>query len=254
MSGKLKGKVALITGAAGGIGGAAALTLAEEGAAVALVDLRLEAAESVAQQVTSAGADAVAMEADVADEDAVAAAVERTVDTFGTVDVLLNNAGLALQRSLIETSVEEWERVMSVNLRGSFLFIKHAAPRMRNGSSIVNIASVAALMAVRESAAYTAAKGGLMSLTRVAAAELGPGIRVNCICPGTILTAMPEEMLRNRGGGDASTGAALTAEKYILGRLGEPDEIARVALFLACADSSFVTGSVITADGGVTAQ
>lgn len=233
MTGRLEEKVAVVTGGGGGIGCAAALAFAREGAAVALVDLRQEAVEAAARKVRDLSPAVIALVADVSDERAVAEAVDRSVDSFGGVDVLLNNAGLALHHALVHTSVEEWDRVMAVNLRGPFLFIKHAAPRMRDGGSIVNVASVAALMAVREAGAYTAAKGGLVSLTRVAAAELAPRIR---------------------GGGDVAAGTALTAQKYLLGRLGEAEEIAQAALFLACADSSFVTGSILVADGGVTAQ
>jgi NAD(P)-dependent dehydrogenase (short-subunit alcohol dehydrogenase family) len=143
---------------------------------------------------------------------------------------------------------------MAVNLRGTFLMTKHAAPRMGRDGAIVNIASVAALMAVTGAGAYAAAKGGIVSLTRVAAAELGPDIRVNCICPGTVHTGMPEEMFRARGDGDVAAGVALTEKKYLLARLGQPEENASTALFLAGPDGSFFTGAVLAADGGVTAQ
>lgn len=254
MTGASSGRVAIVTGAGGGIGSASARLLAADGAAVALVDLRLDAAEAVAQEIKDAGGAAVALAADVSVEADVVAAVARTVETFGGVDVLVNNAGMALQGSIVDTSVDDWDRVQAVNLRGTFLFMKHAAPVLRDGGAIVNIASVAALMVVREAAAYTAAKGGVVALTRMAAGEFAPRLRVNCICPGTVLTDMPAEMLRNRGDGDAAVGAAITAQRYLLGRLGEADEIARTVLFLATAASSFLTGSVITADGGVTAQ
>lgn len=252
--GKLTDKVAIVTGGGGGIGAASAHLFAREGAKVAVVDLRAEAAKLVAQEIKDAGGEVIALEADVAREDDVRSAVARTVETFGRLDVLLNNAGLAFQHRIVDAEVKDWDRVMSVNLRGTFLFTKHAAPAMRADGAIVNIASVAALMAVRDASAYSAAKAGVVALTRVAAAELGPDIRVNCICPGTVRTAMPEQMLRNRGGGDAAAGAALTAQKYLLGRLGEPEEIASTALFLAGPDSSFFTGAVLAADGGVTAQ
>lgn len=252
--GKLDGKVAVITGAGGGIGSASARLFAAEGAAVALVELRRDAAEAVGAQVEQAGGKALVLAADVADEDQVRALAEAVDDAFGSVDVLVNNAGVALQGRLVDTALGDWQRVLAVNLTGTFLMTKHVAPRMRGDGSIVNISSVAALMAVRAAAAYTAAKGGVLALTRVAAAELGPGVRVNCICPGTVRTAMPEEMLRNRGGGDVEAGARLTAQRYLLGRLGEPEEIAQVALFLAGPDGSFFTGAVIAADGGVTAQ
>lgn len=252
--GKLDGKAAIITGASGGIGSASAHLLARERAAVALADVRQDAAQEVADQIRAAGGRAVAIEADVSDEEQVRDLVARARMELGALDIVVNNAGTALQRPLVETSLPEWERVLAINLRGPFLVMKHAAPHLHAGGSIVNIASVAAVMAVRNSAAYTASKGGLLSLTRVAAAELSPAIRVNCICPGTVRTEMPEEMLRMRGGGDAEEGARITAQKYLSGRLGTPGEIAHAVLFLASPDSSFVTGAVLIADGGVTAQ
>lgn len=252
--GSLDGKVAVVTGAAGGIGSASALLFAEEGARVVCADVSRDGAERTAQAVRDKGGEAMAQGFDVADEASVEAAVAEVVSVWGRVDVLLNNAGMALQGRLIETSVADWERVMAVNTRGTWLMIKHVAPAMAGSGSIVNIASVAAMMAVREASAYTASKGAVLALTRVAAAELGPGVRVNCICPGTVRTGMPEEMLRNRGGGDAEEGARLTAQRYISERLGEPEEIASTALFLASPASSFCTGAVLVADGGVTAQ
>lgn len=251
--GKLDGLVAVVTGAGAGIGAATALLFAQEGARLAVLDVRADPAETLAEQIRGKGGEAVAVAADVADEAQVVAALDHVTDTFGALDILVNNAGLAFNRPLLETSVQDWDRVLAVNLTGTFLMTKHAAPRMTAGS-IVNISSVAAQMAVTHASAYTAAKGGVLSLTRVAAAELGPAIRVNCICPGTVRTGMPEEMLRRRGDGDADAGAAITARKYLLARLGEPEEIATTALFLAGPDSSFFTGAVLTADGGVSAQ
>ena len=245
--GKLDGKVALITGAGGGIGSATARLFAREGAEVVLADVAVDAAEAVARAI---GGRARAVGCDVADESSVRAAVE----TAGPLDILSNNAGLSFGGALLDTAVEDWDRMMAVNLRGPFLMIKHAAPRMDGDGAIVNISSVAALMAVTGAGAYTAAKGGVLSLTRTAAAELGPGIRVNCICPGTVHTAMPEGLFRTRGDGDVAAGIALTEKKYLLARLGQPEEIASTALFLAGPDGSFFTGAVLAADGGVTAQ
>jgi NAD(P)-dependent dehydrogenase (short-subunit alcohol dehydrogenase family) len=243
--------VALVTGANQGIGLQIAKDLAAKNFTVLVGSRNLKRGEAAAKEV---GPDARALQLDVTDQASIAAAAERIREELGRLDVLVNNAGVTVGRPLVETSVQEWDRVMAVNLRGTFLMTKHAAPRMGRDGAIVNIASVAALMAVTGAGAYAAAKGGIVSLTRVAAAELGPDIRVNCICPGTVHTGMPEEMFRARGDGDIAAGVALTKKKYLLGRLGLPTEIASTALFLAGPDSAFFTGAVLVADGGVTAQ
>jgi NAD(P)-dependent dehydrogenase (short-subunit alcohol dehydrogenase family) len=252
--GALDDTIAVITGAGGGIGAASARLFAREGAAVALVDVQAAAATTVGEQIADEGGTALVVPGDLTAEDTVRDVVAQIVSSLGGIDVVFNNAGVALDRPLLDTSVDEWDHVMAVNLRSAFLMIKHAAPHMGAGGSIINQASVAALMAVRSAAAYTAAKGGLVSLTRVAAAELGPAIRVNCICPGTVRTQMPAQMLRRRGDGDVEAGLRATARRYLLERLGEPEEIASTALFLASPASSFFTGAVLVADGGVTAQ
>lgn len=250
---KLSGKTAIVTGAAGGIGSATARLFAQEGASVALVDLRADALAALADEITEKGGEALVVAADVTDEKEVRAVVERVTGAWGRLDILVNNAGITMGGRLVDTSLEDWNRVLAVNLTSAFLMTKHAAARMADGA-IVNISSVAALMAVTQTGAYTAAKGGVLSLTRAAAAELGPAIRVNCICPGTVLTSMPEEMFRRRGDGDVEAGIAITARKYLTGRLGTPEEIASTVLFLAGPDGSFFTGAVLAADGGVTAQ
>lgn len=219
-----------------------------------LADLRGEAAAAVAGQITAAGGTAIAARADVTGEDQVRDLIGTAVAEFGGLDIVVNNAGMALHSPLAETDLADFEAVLAVNLRGPFLMMKHAAPVLRDGGSIVNISSVAAVMAVRGAAAYTAAKGGLLSLTRVAAAEFSPRIRVSCVCPGTVRTDMPEELLRARGDGDAEAGARLTAQRYLSGRLGRPEEVAAAVLFLAGPEGSFCTGTVLIADGGVTAQ
>jgi NAD(P)-dependent dehydrogenase (short-subunit alcohol dehydrogenase family) len=248
-------RVAVVTGGGAGIGAETVRLLAAEGAAVAVLDLNPEAAATVAKSVVEDGGDALAVEVDVADEGSVTAGVARVIDTWGRVDVLANNAGLAQPTEpLVSTDVAVFDRVVAVNLRGTFLMTKHVAPHMADGGAIVNIASVAALMGVAGIAAYSAAKGGVAALTRATAAELAPRIRVNCVCPGTTLTAMPEQLLRRRGGGDLEAGVRATAERYLLRRLGRPEEIAQAVVFLAGPRASFLTGAVVPVDGGVTAQ
>jgi NAD(P)-dependent dehydrogenase (short-subunit alcohol dehydrogenase family) len=255
--GKLSGKVAVVTGAGSGIGRAAALLFAEEGAAVAVADLREEAAQAVAEEILEAGGKAVAIQVDVSLAGDAARMVATTVGELGALHVLYNNAGADSAGDVVDGSEEGWDRCLDVNAKGTFLCSKFAVPEIEaaGGGSIINQGSVAALVGVRNFAAYCAAKGAVVALSRAMAVDLAPrGIRVNCICPGTVLTPLMEPLLRARGEGDLERGIALTVEKYPLGRLGTPEDIARLALFLAGDDSSWVTGSVYGVDGGMTAQ
>jgi len=248
-TGRLAGKVALITGAAGGIGRALVMLFRAEGAQVAASDLVAPALDCE-----------LALPLDVTSETEWREALLAVERRFGRLDVLVNNAGFALGRSLPQTSLAEWRKVMAINLDGTFLGLREAMATMaRNsdpaGGAIVNLASVAALVAAPPLAAYAAAKGAVVSLTRTAAitaAEAGSGIRVNAVCPGFTDTAMLDEIAGELGPREAVK--AKLARRQPLGRLCTPEEVAEAVLYLASDAARYVTGTALTIDGGFSAQ
>lgn len=224
---------------------------------MAVVDLDGEAAGETAAMITEEGGEALALAADVSNDQQIRAAVDRAAETFGGLAVIYNNAGVDSRGSVADATESDWDRCFAVNVKGTFLTSRAAIPHLRKatGASIINQASVAGLVGVGGMAAYGAAKGALVALTRSMAVDLAPmGIRVNVVCPGTVHTPLIEPLLRQRGEGDLERGMKMTTVKYPIGRLGKPEEIAQAALFLASDDASFVTGSVWAVDGGMTAQ
>jgi 2-keto-3-deoxy-L-fuconate dehydrogenase len=248
--GKVSGRVALITGAGSGIGEATALLFAREGAEICAVDVNESGATATARAI----GDALAVTANVSSSDEVQAAVSRCLDRFGRIDVLVNCAGVGSTQTLADTPEEVWDRVFAVNTRGTFLTCKYVLPHMLSGGGcIVNIASVAGMVGIRNRAAYCASKGAVISLTQSIAVDyVGQGIRCNCICPGTVDSPWVGRLL-DAAEDPVAERAALIARQP-MGRLGLPEEIAAAALYLASDDAAFMTGSQLVIDGGLTAQ
>lgn len=244
--------VVLITGGGTGIGRAAALLLVKHSAAVAVMGRRPAPLETVVREVTGDGGRALALPADVTRQDDVASAVARTLEAFGRIDVLVNNAGTAAPAALLhETQDEDWREMIDTHLTGAFRMTRAVLPHFieRGRGVIVNVSSIAAMVGMPRMSAYAAAKSGLIALTRSVAVEYGPlGIRCNCICPGTVLTPMTEGCLDHEDRRRRVVGC------IPLGRVAEPSEVARAILYLGSDASSFANGAVLPLDGGYTAR
>ena len=244
---RLEGKVAVVTGAARGIGAACARRFAAEGAAVVIGDILEELGEATAQSIREAGGTAAFVACDTGDGPQARALIEETVSRHGRIDVLVNNAGIFTIADFLDVTEEDFDRVLRVNLRGYFLVGQAAARVMADAGSgsIINMSSVNAVMAIESIAAYVVSKGGVNQLTSVMALALAPkGIRVNAIGPGTILTEMAGAMMTDE------VARRRILSRTPMGRVGQPEEVAGIAVFLASDDSSYVTGQVIYADGG----
>ena len=255
-TGRMAGKVALVTGAASGLGAASAQALAAQGAAVALTDLNVEAGEILADQIRAQGGRAIFIRHDVTSEADWAGAVASTLDAFGRLDVLVNNAGVGGGGSELMThSLEAWRHILSINLDGVFLGLRHAGPAMAQGGggSVINLSSILGKVGMAGAAAYCASKGGVALLTKAAALEWAPlKIRVNSLHPGFIDTPMVSNALHQSE--NSNEMRELIISRHALGRLGLASEIADAVLFLAGDESSFMTGSELVVDGGYTAQ
>jgi 2-dehydro-3-deoxy-D-gluconate 5-dehydrogenase len=250
----LTGKTAIVTGGAMGIGAAIACRLAEAGAAVVIADKNGEQADKTAQELTSKGYQAISLHCDVSSENEIRQMVQAAVAKTGAIDILVNNAGIFPIIPLTETTAEAFERVTAVNLKGTFLCSREVSQQMlqqNRGGCIINIASIDALHpSAAGLAAYDASKGGVLALTRSMALELGEhGIRVNAIAPGGIVTEGMKSQIGGLPGQELKRLKQFLA-RSALGRMGRPDEIACVALFLASELASYITGSLVVADGG----
>jgi len=253
---RLKNKVAIITGAGSGQGRAAALIFSREGAKIAVSDWKPELGDETVTLVKKAGGEAIFIRTDVSESADVQNLVRTTVGTYGRIDILYNNAGVGFSSPLsmsdvINTPEADWDRVIAINLRSMYLTAKYGIPEMikSGGGSIINTASIAALIGSEAAHAYTAAKGGMVALSRALAVEFGPkNIRVNCICPGAIDTPMIAPVI------DPLKKSGQPFMTSPIRRLGRPEDIANCALYLASDESSFVTGATLVVDGGYIAQ
>ncbi len=247
---RLNGKVAIITGAASGIGKATAILFAEQGAKIVVADIDKDGGKKTVADIQDVGNDAIFVNTDVTVKSDTEQMVEQTIASYGKLDILLNNAGIAMRLPVAELSEEDWHRCLDVNLTGVFLCSKAAIPAMQNNGcgSIINLSSIYGIVGADVRAAYVASKGAVTNLTRGMALDYASdNIRVNCICPGFVETPLvagvvktPEEYQK-------------LADKHPLRRLGQPKEIAYGALYLASDESAFVTGIALPIDGGYTA-
>jgi NAD(P)-dependent dehydrogenase (short-subunit alcohol dehydrogenase family) len=253
--GRLANKVVIITGGGSGIGAASARMFAAEGARVGICDLEQGDIDAVTSEITASGGDVLGMVADVSDSGQVKAFVDAVAERFGRLDGLFSNAGISGRGSVVELDEATFNRTIAVNLGGAFLCCKHSLPHMAasGGGSIVLTASELALVGSRNNAAYTASKAGLIGLARSMALDhAGQGIRVNVLCPGPIDTPMLRRSIDRHE--DSHAYEQMIIDETPLHRVGHPDEIAKVALFLLSDDSTYMTGSTVVADGGATAQ
>src|SRR5271166_2390370 len=249
-AGRVAGKVALITGAASGIGRASALLFGREGAAIALADLNADAGRRVADELTQSGSRAFFEPMDVTRAASCQRLVERAIREFSRIDILFNNAGIIRRATVLDLSEEDWDRVMAVNVKSIYLLSREVIPHMQTagGGTIINTASGWGLAGGAKAAVYCASKGAVVLLTKAMAIDHGPHIRVNCICPGDTDTGMLREEAQQLG--EENRCFLAESAKRPLGRVGTPEEIAQAALYLASDAASFVTGTALVVDGG----
>ena len=249
----LKGKVAIITGSTGGMGESAAYLFAKNGAKVVVTGRREEEGKRVVSKIKKSGGQAIYIKLDVSNEDSVKNMIQEAIKKYGKIDVLYNNAGVESQGLITNASEEEINKIFNINIKGVMYCAKHAIPHMKKDGSIINTASIAGLIGFPNLVIYGATKGAVVSLTRDLALDYAKeGIRVNCICPGIIWTDMVKKYLDESPDKEAVK-KQLTLSTP-LGRIGTPEEVSELALFLASDKSSFITGAIIPIDGGYTTQ
>lgn len=247
---KLKDRVAVVTGSGSGIGRACALAFAEAGASVVVADINLSGAEETVQQILRAKGKAVACQVDVSNPESVSALAQRTIKEYSHINVLVNNAAVQVNKTIADTTFEEWNKQMSINVGGVFLCSKEFLPHLqKTRGNIINMSSVNAYFVEPMCAGYCATKAAIVGLTKAMAIDHGKdGIRVNCICPGYIDAGLAEGYFQSQP--DPAKARVEAGKLHALWRIGRPEEVARTAVFLASDDASFVTGSAMVVDGG----
>jgi NAD(P)-dependent dehydrogenase (short-subunit alcohol dehydrogenase family) len=251
---KLKDKVAIVTGASKGIGWGVATVFAQEKAKVVVVARNAKAGEPTAKDIRDKGGNAIFIPCDVSDEEQVKTMVDKTLSIYGQIDILVNNAGIGTYKSVLDTTSEEWDRCLGINLKGVFLCSKYIIPHMqaKGKGTIINVSSVHAHATVGGVAPYAASKGGITALTRNMAIDYGPTIRVNAIAPGWVLTPLIEDIFNSYD--DPVQQRQSVEQRQVMKRIGTPEDIGYAAAFLASDEASFITGTQLFVDGGLTAQ
>ena len=255
MAGKLAGRVGLVTGTATGIGRAGALLFAREGAALVLLDVNARDGQAVADEIVAAGGQATFVQGDVTRSEDVAGAVRTAVERYGRLDLVWANAGIPVFKTIVDTTEEEWDRIVDVNLKGMYLVAHHAIPELirSGGGTMVLTASTSSFVGAPRWSAYCATKGGVLMLTKAMALDYAAhNVRINCVCPGSTDTPLLRAEMQTKGK-PPEEAAREDAAAHPLNRFARPEEVARAALFLSCDDSSFTTGSALMVDGGITA-
>ncbi len=251
---KLKDKVAIVTGGSKGIGWGVATIFAQEGAKVVVVARNVQEGELTVEEIRQKGGNAIFVRCDVSNEEDVKKMVQTTLEVYGQIDILVNNAGVGVYKSVLETTSEEWDRCLAIDLKGAFLCSKYVIPHMQAVSkgAIVNISSVHSHATVQGAAPYAASKGGMTALTRNMAIDYGPTIRVNTLSPGWVLTPLIKQLFGTYD--DPAQQQRLVEERQVMKRIGTPEDIGYAAAFLASDEASFITGTELFVDGGLTAQ
>ncbi len=249
----MKDKIAIVTGAAGGIGKGVAEVFSREGAKVVIVDWSEDIGSKTADEIRRDGGEAIFVKCDVSNEEQVKEVVQTTLDTYGKIDILVNNAGVGTYSSVVDTTSEAWDRCLAINLKSQFLFSKYVIPHMQTlgKGAIINMSSVHSRSTANGVAPYAASKGAITALTRNMAIDYGPTIRVNSIAPGWVWTPLIEHLFQQYD--DPKAMIKTVEERQVMKRMGTPTDIGNAAAFLASDEAAFITGTQLYVDGGMTA-